>query len=930
MDRAVMPPKPLNFGPFIRGVHAETDPYTQPRGSVPRASNMIMTDRGALTPCDGSGIINFFGGAVQSGLGKISDEFLFSPTGVSSYYLAIAKVAVGLGIPRGISIASTTLMGALPAGTYYYKVTGIDGTGGETAASGEVGATLGAPGQITITWNVVPNAFAYNVYRASTSGTELILQLPGTLPVIQPSPLTLTVSFIDNGPATTNGVSISGATASTTSHGKLSIVYTTVTPFTVEPGVPVTISGMSPSSFNGTFTTANQISPTSFYVFGGPGSGTATGGTAVIGSSATPPVSDTTGQSALFRMPIGNIPVSYSDANIVAYFPQSLVGFGTVPTGGTGGGGSTGQGISGQAASTPSGGVVGLINQIPQMVQFTNRTVLALGNGFAPQIYSDASGTSVNPAFSGAITSISVSVDQVTITTSATLTAQNLPPGSNVILSMSDSTYSGVFVVISVNTGAGTFVVRNVATSGGASTGTFTVSTSPIVNTFVPNFPAWAASSQYAVNSVISPASPTPNHSCFKVIQAGATGATEPTWANFDNPGDTLSDGQATWQNLGPLASQAPSPPGVGHIIVYSGCLWVLNTYPSNTSSGIDGPCAMRMSDVDNPFSWNPVNSAFLDKDDGTEGMGLATFTISAEGIPPEGSLVAFKNYSGFQIIGIFGSSNFSIQRIRSDMGCFAPRSIWFAPGYGIMRYAHLGVAVFDGVTDTVVSEEMRPYLFPTNDYDVSDIVVADANWIPAAQGCLTVNPPMYVMAIPIGNSNGALTRILNYDLVLKCWGGPVDLPFSISSMTQVRPITSNPITVFGGYQDGTLQRWQAGDVEWYTGDSVAITPVVSSMQTPEAYGNPQDQKLHWRRLAIRGVSTGGNTTVTITPEVNGVAKPSRSYQIPPNGDFEIFAGFRLEGLRFNATITFTGHVEINRCDFQLYPKAIGVPSVCS
>ena len=54
--------KPLNFGPFLRGVHAETDPYTQPKGSVPRASNQIMTDRGALTDCDGSGIINAVGG----------------------------------------------------------------------------------------------------------------------------------------------------------------------------------------------------------------------------------------------------------------------------------------------------------------------------------------------------------------------------------------------------------------------------------------------------------------------------------------------------------------------------------------------------------------------------------------------------------------------------------------------------------------------------------------------------------------------------------------------------------------------------------------------------------------------------------------------------------------------------------------------------
>jgi hypothetical protein len=292
--------------------------------------------------------------------------------------------------------------------------------------------------------------------------------------------------------------------------------------------------------------------------------------------------------------------------------------------------------------------------------------------------------------------------------------------------------------------------------------------------------------------------------------------------------------------------------------------------------------------------------------------------------------LIAYKNYAGYQIVGVFGSTNFSIQRIRSDMGCTAPRSIWFVPGYGIARYAHLGVALFDGVRDTVISEEMRPYLFPTNDTDNSDIVVADANYIAFSQGCLTANPPMYVVAIPIGNSGGKLTRIINYDLVLKCWGGPVDLPFSISTMTQVRPVTSNPLTIFGGFLDGTLQRWQAGDVQWYTGDPISITPVVWSMTTPETFGNPADQKLHWRRQAIRGVTTGYSGNITVTPVVNGNTKSPQSYPVPGTGDFEVFAAMRLEGLRFHSVITGAGHIEISRVDDQMLPKQVGVPSVIS
>jgi hypothetical protein len=147
--------------------------------------------------------------------------------------------------------------------------------------------------------------------------------------------------------------------------------------------------------------------------------------------------------------------------------------------------------------------------------------------------------------------------------------------------------------------------------------------------------------------------------------------------------------------------------------------------------------------------------------------------------------------------------------------------------------------------------------------------------------------------------------------------------------MTQVRPVTSNPITIFGGLVDGTLQRWQAGDEEWYTGDPNSITPVICNMTSPEAFGNPQDEKLHWRRLAIRGVSDGA-TSIAVTPYVNGKAKPVRNYTIPSSGDFEVFCGPQIEGLRFHAIITFTGNLEISRLDFQIVPKTVGVPFVVS
>jgi hypothetical protein len=163
-----------------------------------------MTDRGALTDCDGSGIINWFNGAVQTGSGRFMSVFLYEPTGVNPYYLAI-KQALDEQLGGILNIAATASAGGtLVSGTtYYYKLTAIDGVGGETISSGEVSATpSGGNLSVTLTWNVVPNAYGYNVYRNTSLGTEVLIGGVG-LPKLQPNPLTSTVTFIDNGSFTT-------------------------------------------------------------------------------------------------------------------------------------------------------------------------------------------------------------------------------------------------------------------------------------------------------------------------------------------------------------------------------------------------------------------------------------------------------------------------------------------------------------------------------------------------------------------------------------------------------------------------------------------------------------------------------------------------------------------------------------------------------
>ena len=332
------------------------------------------------------------------------------------------------------------------------------------------------------------------------------------------------------------------------------------------------------------------------------------------------------------------------------------------------------------------------------------------------------------------------------------------------------------------------------------------------------------------------------------------------------------------------------------------------------------------MSTIGNPNSWNPVNQAFLDRDDGTEGMGLAKFTITALGIPPEGSLVAFKNYVPYQIIGVFGASNFAIQPIASNMGCISPRTINFVPGFGIMRLTHLGVAVFNGVRDELISEQIRPYLFPTNDSTFADITVADSNNISLCWGAQTANPPMYVFAAPIGNSGATLTRMFCYDLVFKAWG-TVDLPFPISTISQFQTVTANPVTVFGGFSDGALSRWQAGDVQWDTGATGARTPsnVAWSFRTNRVAAQDVDSRIYCRRLVVNGNNSGGAGTVTVAVLKNNVLQQTFSFYIPANREWDVDVAVGFEDKDFDAIVSSSLHATVQGVTYEVEQRPMGV-----
>lgn len=657
-----------------------------------------------------------------------------------------------------------------------------------------------------------------------------------------------------------------------------------------------------------------------------------------------------TQQCPFFRIPA----TSYSNANLLATFPaDAIVVVDGTPGGQGGGGGGTGGGGTGQAGAPPGplGGNSGNVSPIPQIVQFVNFAVLALGNGFGPRLFTDPS------------------------------------------------------------------------------------TVAPITNTFLAAYPDWTAGVLFAVGDIIMPTVGNAGNFVFKAVQAGVAGAAHPTWPQTANQQVQETAQKLIWVNTG-ATNTVPSPRGAAHAIVYAGSLWVANTSPTTTADNFDGPNCLKMSDLNNPSSWNPLNTAFLGKDDGDQVTGMNAFSIAADGISPTASLVVFKNFKTYQIVGVFGASNFAIQEAQTDLGCIAPRSITFLPGFGICRLTHLGIAIFDGVRDKLISEQIRPYLFGGS----SDIFPMDWNFAYFSKGAQSADPPMYMLAAPVavnnlaipsqvtavfgggavtwpavpqiffrisrftsigglpvesditleqvGGSNtsltvqtaggvvdplalkyrvyfgiftngyssfveftpaqmaagqtltgpasvpnagslnagiGGLTRVFSYDLVLKAWV-ILDLPFAISVLKQVRAVGTIPITITGGFSDGTMRRLQGGDT---TFDGSAIQ---WNMRSPEVFGKTSNERVYYRRLNVRGTTT--QTALALSATINnngadGTMLPLRVFQMgSTSGTFDFLAQIDLgfSGVTSHVTLSGNGVVEIDSLDWELVPMQTGVP----
>ena len=241
----------------------------------------------------------------------------------------------------------------------------------------------------------------------------------------------------------------------------------------------------------------------------------------------------------------------------------------------------------------------------------------------------------------------------------------------------------------------------------------------------------------------------------------------------------------ATFQRL----AGYPANMGAQHIIHHQGFLYALNTNPNTYQ--FDGPSALRQSDLNQPTSWNNNQMTFVAKDDGTQGRGLAVYTIAEAGIPPTDTMVIFKDKSTFQMIGNLGtgggsaSTNFQLQQVKSDMGCYSAKSIQYCSGFGIIRLTHRGFALFDGVDDRLISEEIRPYLFGRDDIGAIDWTLSNYSWSGQSH-----NPPLYICFCPTTDGK-RMSRAFAYDLIRRAWS-VIDLPFRVASISLV-DLTAGP-----------------------------------------------------------------------------------------------------------------------------------------
>ena len=80
----------------------------------------------------------------------------------------------------------------------------------------------------------------------------------------------------------------------------------------------------------------------------------------------------------------------------------------------------------------------------------------------------------------------------------------------------------------------------------------------------------------------------------------------------------------------------------------------------------------------------------------------------------------------------------------------------------------------------------------------------------------------------------------------------------------------------------------------------------------------------------IRGTGSNVDTDPAIILNVqirsSGIVQSSINYRASNKGDFDIDAAIGLTGIRFDATLSGTDHIELDGWDWAIEPRPFGVP----
>ena len=833
---------------------AATGALSQPAGALPRLSNLQFTQRGSLQICPGSALIATISTVFTNNRNLISFSSLNSNT--PPVYSALSQNPTPV-LTNVTGFTVTFLAGSgNPAGQYYFGIVAMLGTG-----HSDIGPTLHqsvaatAVGGASFTWTVTDGALGYQIYlqngrppnpgnngaliatiiSSATSFTYAGVFPSGSVPLPfgnTGSLLELFLSTLNSPDLTFNFITAGGSWASVLPvaaaqlPGSTSFNYLTPIPgFSPYGGLP---GAACPIPQQIQF--AGQI-----IAILGNGQAPKAYTPAAEGESVVSPLINTF-QAAY---PTWQASVDWTSGSQLTASDGSVAYVFTATQGGVSGSGSAPSWNFTKDAETSDGSVI-----------WTSGGPITSG---IPPI-----GAAHAVAYAGSLWL----ANTWPISTQYPSWAANTAYANNTQIVVQDgNTPAQSWLFLSLSSGV---------SGGTAPTWVFTPGSSTIGDGTMAwlcesqaSYPSWVASTAYVVGAQVTATDPYGNYWLFTATIAGASGSTAPSW-NFAVGVNTI-DNTVTWVGEGEITTALATGGAV---------------------AGIDGPSCLKMSDANNPNSWNPVNVAFVSKSDGTQITGLQPFTIAALGISPTGSLCVFKEFTTYQVIGVFGSTSFEIQPAQTNMGCIAARSIQFLPGFGVSRYSHLGFAVFDGINDRLISEDIRPYLFGGVDSE-ADLVPVDPSYLYLSQSAQTVSPPMYFCAMPLIGQAGQLTRLFCYDLVMKSWA-VLDLPWAITSLGAMSGGEGYPL-VLAGRADGTVQRMQSGDISWSQGGTDQ-SDIAWSFRTPDLFGEGGTQRMFYEQATITGYGSAAMVQSIIARLwLDGQQLGAQAVDVVPQGGSNLF-----------------------------------------